>query len=340
MTANNNFKRRVRARAARTGESYTAALRHLRSRQGATVSETTTTPAGASTDRRLRLAVAQTTNREDPGDADGFRAAGIEIRDLMSTARSAGADLVQFCEATLCFPAKRRLSRDPERMAEADWSRFAWGALESELAAIAEHAAALRLWTVVGCQHRSGTAGTTVPTDAAPAVRPTTGPAVIAPDGRVAARYDERVLSHTKERFMYGAGTDPVTVRVNGVRIGLTSGLEVHFPELFTGYETAGVDVVLFSTAGPGDARHAQVFADEAKAHASVHQQWIGFAGPSITAPAAPSGVIDPSGTWVARGPAADRPAVVTADVVVDEDNPARAWRRSIRNSHPALHHA
>jgi hypothetical protein len=30
MTANKNFKRRVRARARRTGESYTAALRHLR----------------------------------------------------------------------------------------------------------------------------------------------------------------------------------------------------------------------------------------------------------------------------------------------------------------------
>ena len=31
MTAQKNFKRRVRERARRTGESYTAALRHLRS---------------------------------------------------------------------------------------------------------------------------------------------------------------------------------------------------------------------------------------------------------------------------------------------------------------------
>lgn len=327
MTANNNFKRRVRARAARTGESYTAALRHLRSREGATVPDTTdptTTP-----DRRLRLAVAQTTDREDPGDVAAFAEAGAEVRDLMSTAHTAGAELVQFCEATLCFPAKRRLSRDPDRMAEADWSRFAWDALHRELTAIAEHAAALRLWTVIGAQRRPD------PTDGT--ARPTTGLTVIGPDGRVASRYDERVLSHTKASFLYAAGTDPVIVEVNGVRIGLTSGLEVHFPELFGGYEDLDADVVLFSTAGPGDARHAQAFADEARAHASVHQLWIGFAAPAVTAPAAPSGVVDPSGSWVARCPAADRPAVVSADVVVDDDNPARTWRRSLRRSHPAL---
>lgn len=34
MTANNGFKRLVRRRAAKTGESYTAALRHLRAHGG------------------------------------------------------------------------------------------------------------------------------------------------------------------------------------------------------------------------------------------------------------------------------------------------------------------
>jgi hypothetical protein len=37
MTANRNFKRLVRARARKTGESYTAALRHLRERGERTV---------------------------------------------------------------------------------------------------------------------------------------------------------------------------------------------------------------------------------------------------------------------------------------------------------------
>src|SRR3954451_1480096 len=65
MTAHRNFKRRVRARAAKTGESYTAALRHFRP-----------TPSGEDmpelTQTILRIAVAQSTVREDPTDVDGL----------------------------------------------------------------------------------------------------------------------------------------------------------------------------------------------------------------------------------------------------------------------------
>ncbi len=49
MTQNGNFKRRVRARAAKTGESYTAALHNIRQQPDR--------PAL----RSLRLAVAQTS---------------------------------------------------------------------------------------------------------------------------------------------------------------------------------------------------------------------------------------------------------------------------------------
>src|SRR3954470_14931674 len=72
MTRNGNLKRRVRARAAKTGESYTAALRHVR-------------PAS------FRLAVAQTQVPADPGDAEAIRAGGRQVRDLMQAAHHAGA---------------------------------------------------------------------------------------------------------------------------------------------------------------------------------------------------------------------------------------------------------
>src|SRR5690606_16127091 len=128
MTARRRFKHRVRARAARTGESYTAALRHLRSAEGATMSTIPT--------RSLTIAVAQTTYREDPADVGGFAAAGAEIRALMSQARADGAELIQLPEGALCFPSKRALSSDPNQAAEADWQRFAWDALRAELDAI------------------------------------------------------------------------------------------------------------------------------------------------------------------------------------------------------------
>ena len=54
----------------------------------------------------LRLAVAQTTFRTDPGDARAFQEAGAEVRRLMRDAHAADADVLQLPEATLCFPDK------------------------------------------------------------------------------------------------------------------------------------------------------------------------------------------------------------------------------------------
>ncbi|MFI7060247.1 hypothetical protein ACIBL3_04635 [Kribbella sp. NPDC050124] len=61
MTAHRNLKRRVRARAAKTGESYTAALRHFR--------PTPTGEPDMPENHTLRLAVVQSTMRDDPTNA-------------------------------------------------------------------------------------------------------------------------------------------------------------------------------------------------------------------------------------------------------------------------------
>lgn len=89
MTQNGNLKRRVRARAAKTGESYTAALRHVRQ----------TSPDHPEPETKsVRLAVAQTTLFNDPRDISGLRASGIEMRRLIREAHKAGARLVHFPE--------------------------------------------------------------------------------------------------------------------------------------------------------------------------------------------------------------------------------------------------
>ena len=95
MTENRNLKRAVRARAARTGESYTAALRQVRG------------PDQTVGPRRLRLAVAQSAAPPDPRDTAALRAAGAELRALMREARAGGARLVHFPEGATCCPAKR-----------------------------------------------------------------------------------------------------------------------------------------------------------------------------------------------------------------------------------------
>ena len=293
MTANRSFKRRVRARAARTGEAYTAALRHLRTTEGATV------PTTQPTSNTLRVAVAQTTLRQDPGDAQAFRAAGAEVRRLMRAARAQGADLVHFPEATLCFPAKLALSSQPDQLAEADWDRFHWQAMQTEITAIRATARELGLWTVLGAQHREPESP-----------RPRTSLFVLDPHGRTHRRYDERLLSRTKQTYLYEPGQRSITFELGGVRFGCTSGLEVLFPDLYSDYEADGVDCVLFSTAGPGDPADADSLASSARTHALQNGMWISYAVPCDKAPFAAAGMIRHDGQWAARCPSQAEPAI------------------------------
>ncbi len=274
---------------------------------------------------RLRLAVAQTTFRTDPGDQGAFEDAGTEVRQLMQQAHAAGADLVQFPEATLCFPDKQLLSGDPNRLSEADWTRFAWAALDRETREIRAAARSWGLWTVLGRQlpHPSDPRGS----------RPTSSLVVIDPAGDIVARYDERVLSRSKQRYLYAAGSAGVVVAINGLRIGLTSGLEVLFPNLFSDYEAQDVDGVLFCTAGPGDPAEADTLASSACTHALHNGIWVGYAVPSDKAPYASAGVIAPGGTWSARCPDEAIPALAVADLSERPDHPGRTWRRTMLQS-------
>lgn len=132
--------------AAKTGESYTTALRHVRPN-----------PVGDHGPgvKRLRLAVAQTIVREDPRSESELRDSAREIRRLMREAHAAGARLVHFPEGATCFPHKRIMSVDgPERVGPADWGRVRWDVLRSELTATAGLAGALGLWTVLGSAHQ------------------------------------------------------------------------------------------------------------------------------------------------------------------------------------------
>lgn len=315
MTANGNLKRRVRARAAKTGESYTTALRHFR----------LTPPGDAMPETKpVRLAVAQTTVHGDPRNTAELRESGRDVRARMREAHQAGARIVHFTEGATCFPNKRVMSVDgPERVGPADWSRFEWGALRQELIATAELARELKLWTVLGSVH-----GLTPPH------RPHNSLYVISDRGTVATRYDERMLSNTKVSYMYSPGSTPVTFEVDAVRFGCSLGMEVHFPEIFTEYERLDVDCVLFSTTG-GAASDGALFATEARGHAAANGYWISFAVPAQHSATAPAGVIAPGGEWAAKCARDGTSAMVAVDLDCGSENVAttlaRPWRRKAR---------
>jgi predicted amidohydrolase len=265
MTSHRNFKRRVRARAAKTGESYTAARRQIR--PAATVDPATDLAAvpivgGA---KRLRLAVAQTDLRQDALQAAELRAGGREVRDLMRAAAAMNARVVHFSEGAVCFPHKRIVMSDP-----GGWDTVDWATWREELAGIAQLARELRLWTVLGSAHRL-----TAPN------RPHNSLYVISDAGEVVVRYDERMLSATKVTWMYAPGSIPVTFDVDGVRFGCLLGFDSHFPELFTEYEQLDVDCVLLSTSGPGTPGGGASFSTEAQAQATSHGYWVSLAMPT-----------------------------------------------------------
>lgn len=318
MTAHRNFKRQVRARAAKTGESYTSALRHFRPTPSGDVMSEARNP------KSLLLAVAQTPVREDPRDVDVLHESGSQVRALMREASALGARIVHFPEGAICFPHKLIMSVDgPDAVGPADWDRCQWPVLQAELAAIGELARELRLWTVIAAVHRL-----TEPN------RPHNSLYVISDRGEVVTRYDERLLSNTKVSYLYAPGSSPVTFDVGGVRFGCLLGMEIHYPELFAEYEKLDVDCVLFSTTGisPGNA------AVQAQGHAAVNSYWVSFSVPTQHSTTAPSGIIAPNGEWLERCPADGSPSVAVVDlddgsmVAAESVTHARPWRRKSRS--------
>lgn len=312
MTKNANFKRRVRARAARTGESYTASLRHLRRMPA---DERKSGP------QSILIAVAQTTLCNDPRDRTALQAIGAEMRSMMRQARQTGARLVHFPEGATCAPNKRIMSSTgPRDIGPSDWSRFDWDTLRTELDSIRHEAAEIGLWTVFGAVH-----------PLSPPHRPHNSLYVVSDRGALVTRYDERMLSATKIAFMYAPGRLPITFKVDGLRFGCTLGMEAHYPEIFTAYEALDVDCVLFSTTGE-PSPNASAFAAEVLGHASANSFWVSYAAHAPQSDVVPSGIAAPDGHWAARCTADGRPSLTTAEISIDAAHPARPWRRSARS--------
>lgn len=312
MTRQRNFKRSIRARAEKTGESYSVARRQL----------LLSRPEG------LCLAVAQTCLRGDPGDADGLRAAGGEVRALMAEARGAGARVVHFPEGALCWPDKRVLSSlGPDRVGPADWTRARWEILREELAAIADQARRLRLFAVIGAAHPLGDG-----------IRPHNSLYVLSDTGTVRTRYDERLLSRTKLDMLYTPGSEAIAFEVDGYRLGCALGMEAHFSEIFAAYEAQGVDAVLFSTSGESP-RHAPPFAAAVQGLACSQALWVSYAAHAEQSLLVPAGIAAPDGHWAARCSRDGFPSVATATLTRDPAALARAWRRAVRAGVHAGHH-
>jgi predicted amidohydrolase len=269
----------------------------------------------------LRIAVAQSTVRQDPTDPDALRASGTEVRTLMKQAAKAGARLVHFPEGAICFPSKYVMSElGPDQVGPADWYKAEWSVLDEELQKIAALSRDLGIWTVIPSIHQLPS-----PT------RPYNSQYVVSDPGKIVTRYDERTLSTTKISFMYTPGTEPATFTLDGFRFGLALGVDAHIPEVFTEYYRLEVDAVLLSYATTGVPHDAA--ATVTPANAAVNRYWISLATCANPDSTTPSAVIDPLGRRHVECPPNRQPAIITTDLHRDHALPPelRAWRTQAR---------
>lgn len=167
----------------------------------------------------IRIGAAQSPVSPDP------RANGAAIRELVRAAQARGARLVHFPEGALGgYPfgaaEKRRL---------AGWN-IDWTVVDEELERIAELAAALRIWVVLGCNHRNPHP-----------LLPHNSLYVISDEGALVGRYDKRIVSHTEYTSFYTPGAAPLVVEIDGFRFGCVLCIEINFPELFLDYRARGL---------------------------------------------------------------------------------------------------
>ncbi|GAA1620031.1 carbon-nitrogen hydrolase family protein [Actinoplanes couchii] len=253
------------------------------------------------------LAVAQTEITTDP------RANGAAVRAAIREAADRGARLVQFSEGALtgyAGPAKEHFR---------GWS-IDWNPVTEELRRVMALAAELRVWVVLGGNHRlSG------------GHRPHNSLWVIDDRGEMADRYDKRLLSYREITGFYTPGDHVCVFEVDGYRFGCLICIEVNFPELWMEQAALDVDCVLFSTYSEDP-----IFETIVRGHAATNGLWAAIAVPASCAPAGPSALVGPHG-YVLHQARPDGPDVLRADL--DRTDPAldtaltraRPWRKKSR---------
>ena len=202
------------------------------------------------------------------------------------------------------------------------WPDADWVAVEEELASIADLAAKLGVWVVVGCNHCL-----------APPSWPQNSLYVISDRGIIVTRYSKRFCSHTEVTSWYTTGADPVTFEVDGIHFGCVLCIEVCFPELFAEYQKLQVDCVLLSSYS-GDPIHGLM----ARAHAATNCFWVSVAVPAQCSRDLSGMVIGPDGKVIVAG-ADGRPDLVLGaiepeasqfDIVLRHGGPWRARARAL----------
>ena len=221
--------------------------------------------------QQLRLATCQFAISSD------LQRNALAIKKHMHQAAKRGADIIQFPETALSGYGGEDIH---------SWDGYDWKALKAALNDIAALAKELSLWLVLGSSHPQKDK------------KPYNSLYVIAPSGRIRARYDKRFCTSGDLDF-YTPGENFIAFTINGVKCGCLICYDVRFPELYRAYKKLDVQLMFHSFYNAGadaDNIHTHIMRQSLQAHAASNSIWISASNCAKPHQSWPSVCIQPDG--------------------------------------------
>lgn len=204
-----------------------------------------------------------------------------QICAQMQKAKRGGADIAHFPECALTgyvgfdFP---------------NFDGFDWELLKKETLKIISLAGKLKLWVALGsvyCLDGSGKISNCL--------------YLIAPDGKIADRYDKRFCTAGELR-RFTPGNRFVFFTINGVKCSLLICFDLRFPELYRELYKQGANCVLqsfYNARQKGPSVHTHIMRQTMQCHAATNHFWVSMSNASGYYSPYPSCFIQPDGKIV-----------------------------------------
>ena len=262
----------------------------------------------------LRIAICQF-----PVDEDVQRNAGFIMRKMTKAARQ-GAEIVHFSECALGGYAGHNFD---------DFRNYDWKLVEQYMQEIMDLARRLRLWVIVGSNHRL-TGGH----------KPHNCLYLISERGKIADRYDKMFCMGAEGKLdlrHYTPGSRFVVFSLRRVKCGLLICHDWRYPELYRQYWKRGVKIIFQSwydgdlpqgTFKQSGQAHGRVIRATVQGHAACNGLWICGSNTSRPQSCFGSFVVQPDGI-IARKAPRNRPHVLIHEIDTGRrfDDPGRFWR-------------
>ena len=170
------------------------------------------------------------------------------------------------------------------------FNEYNWSLLEFYTQEICDYARKLGIWTVFGSTRRGSD------------ILPKNCIYVISNIGKIEGIYDKQRL-YNKEKLYYSAGSEPVSIIINGVKCGFLICYDSCYPELYDAYRRRGVRLLFHSYYNANNKEGANSLDDlivaQLRTRAADNQMWICASNSSERHSRMVSCIVKPDGSLI-----------------------------------------